>query len=340
MESRLTPHSDAADLESRDDNPPPAESTISIAVLIPTWKRPDDLDRCLEALSKQRRPADSIVVAWREGDATVHGVLDRWSRAIPLRRVEARVPGVVEAMNAGLDAIEGVDVVAITDDDSAPHPEWLERMEAIYRDHPEAVAVGGRDLVHVHGGVLPERDVPVGTLSWFGRSKGSHHEGMGPLRAVDFLKGVNCSFRLSATDGRRFDRRLLGTGAQQHWEMGFFLPLRDKGIILFDPSLRVDHFPAQRHDEDQRDTFNWTATYNGGHNETLVILENLPFLSRPLFLLWALLVGHSAHPGMLQGLRQLLKGVAPRVAIGRTAATCRGRLAALATSVTTTGNKK
>ncbi len=322
------------------DGKPSRAELFRIAVLVPTWKRPDDLNRCLEALSRQRRPADSVVVVWREGDTTVQGVLDRWADKIRLHRTEVRVPGVVEAMNAGLDAIEGVDIVAITDDDSAPHPDWLQRMEAIYREHPEAVAVGGRDLVHVHGGVLPERDVPVGTLSWFGRSKGSHHEGSGSLRAIDFLKGVNCSFRLSATDGRRFDRRLLGAGAQQHWEMGFFLPLREKGSILFDPALRVDHFPAQRHDEDQRDTFNWTATYNGGYNETIVILENLRPPSRPVFLAWALLLGHSAHPGLLQGFRQIFKGVTPRVAIGRTAATCMGRLAALKTSVKTSGNKK
>lgn len=304
------------------------DARLRIAVLVPTWKRPVDLDRCLAALARQTRAPDRCVVVWREGDDEVHGVLERWKAALPLQPVEVRELGVVQAMNAGLAVVEE-DVVAITDDDGAPHPDWLSRIEALYRDHPGAVAVGGRDLVHVHGIVLPATTHRVGTLSWFGRSVGSHHEGLGTLRRVDFLKGVNCSFLRSATDGRVFDRTLLGKGAQWHWEMAFFLPLRRKGAILYDPDLLVDHHPAPRHDEDQRDTFNRLATFNAGYNETKVLLENLPVYARFAFFPWAVLVGTSAHPGLLQGVRLALRGTHPKVAFGRTLATCQGRFAAL-----------
>ena len=304
-------------------------SGLRISVLVPTWKRPTDLDRCLRALSDQVRKPDRLVVVWRRGDDEVHGVIERWRGSLPVDAVEVREPGVVQAMNAGLAAIEE-DVVVITDDDSAPHPDWLRRIEATYLEHPRAVAVGGRDLVHVHGIVLPATTHRVGVLSWFGRSIGSHHEGLGELREVDFLKGVNCSFRRAAAAGRVFDRRLRGTGAQQHWEMGFFLPLRAKGEVLYDPTLLVDHHPAIRHDEDQRDTFNWIAASNGGFNETLVLLDNLSWFGRLVFVPYSLLVGHTAHPGLLQAFRAVLRGHSPRVSFGRAFATCQGRLAALA----------
>lgn len=301
-----------------------------LTVLVPTWRRNEDLSRCLDALAGQVRPADRVVVVWRRGDEGVHAVLERHAPRLPLVPVETTVPGVVEAMNRGLAAaLDGI--LAITDDDSAPFPDWLSRMEEIYASDPRIVAVGGRDLVHVHGIVLPDRNCTVGRLSWFGRQVGSHHEGKGAMRDVDFLKGVNCSFRLEATDGRRFDRRLRGTGAQQHWEMGFFLPLRAKGRIVYDPSLLVDHYPAIRHDEDQRDAFNWTASSNGGFNESLVILENLGMARNLVFVPWSILIGNTAHPGIAQGLRQILRGTPPAIAAKRVAATVSGRLGALRT---------
>lgn len=300
----------------------------NMTVLVPTWRRNEDLARCLEALERQERPADRVVVVWRRGDDGVHGVLERFASRLPLVPVETAVPGVVEAMNRGLSAaLDGI--LAITDDDSAPFPDWLARMESIYASDPRIAAVGGRDLVHVHGIVLPERNCQVGTLSWFGRQVGSHHEGSGPARDVDFLKGVNSSFRFRAADGISFDRRLLGTGAQQHWELSVFLPMRGTGRIVYDPLLRVDHFPSIRHDEDKRDTFNWTAARNGGHNEVVAILPHLSFLGKLVFLPWAFLVGHSAHPGLLQAFRSVLKGGSARTGFGRAFAIIQGRALAL-----------
>lgn len=295
-------------------------------VIIPTWHRSEDLERCLSALSRQRVAPDTIIVVWREGDEGVHPVLERWSSRLPILPVEVRVPGVVAAMNAGLEQAKSP-IVALTDDDAAPHEDWIERLQDIYDRNPGVVAVGGRDRVHVHGTVLPATTSNVGSLSWYGRARGSHHEGTGSLREVRFLKGVNCSFRRDVAAGLRFDTRLRGSGAQVHWELSFFLALNRKGPVLYDPELLVDHFPAQRHDEDQRDQFRPKAMADAAFNETLVLLGHMDPPRSIVFLTWALLVGHTAHPGLLQALRHGLLGTRPR--IWRTfAATCSGRLAA------------
>ncbi len=247
---------------------------------------------------------------------------------LPLVAAETTVPGVVEAMNRGLEAaLDGI--VAITDDDAAPFPDWLARMEGVYASDPRVMAVGGRDLVHVRGIVLPDRNCEVGRLSWFGRQVGSHHEGCGAPRDVDFLKGVNCSFLYRGGEGISFDRRLRGTGAQQHWELSLFLPMRKRGRVVYDPLLRVDHFPSIRHDEDKRDTFNWLAARNGGYNEVVAIQSNLGAVGRLVFVPWSVLVGHSAHPGLFQAFRALLRGVSPATAFGRALATIQGRIHAV-----------
>ena len=77
-------------------------STLSISVMVPTYRRPADLKRCLDALRAQARPADEVLVVARpEDDAThralesvfgqriaVHAVAGRWV-ALPNEEVPA-----------------------------------------------------------------------------------------------------------------------------------------------------------------------------------------------------------------------------------------------------------
>lgn len=42
---------------------------MNISVLIPTYRRPKDLARCLEALKKQKRVPDEVLVIVRNTDA-------------------------------------------------------------------------------------------------------------------------------------------------------------------------------------------------------------------------------------------------------------------------------
>lgn len=224
---------------------------------------------------------------------------------LPLHTVKVTQPGVVAALNAGLAAVEG-DIVSITDDDAAPHPDWLERIAAYFTLDNRLGGLGGRDWIH-HGSKLEDESRSVvGQLQWFGRVIGNHHLGVGEPREVDILKGVNMSFRTQAMGKLRFDERMRGTGAQVHFEMAFTLTLKRAGWkIIYDPNVAVDHYPAQRFDEDQRNNFNEIAFINLVHNETLVLLEHLPFIRRMIFLFWAIFVGTCDSLGLVQWLRFL-----------------------------------
>jgi len=206
-----------------------------------------------------------------------------------------------------MDAASG-DIIAFTDDDATPHTDWLERMEAHFLSDSNIGGVGGRDWVY-HGTQLEkgEREV-VGQVQWFGRVIGEHHLGVGEAREVDVLKGVNMSFRRSAIAQMHFDTRMRGTGAQVHFELAFSLALKRAGWkLIYDPKVAVNHYPAQRFDEDQRNRFNDIALLNAVHNETLVLLENLPSTRRTAFVIWATFVGTRDAPGLLQWLRFLPK---------------------------------
>jgi len=281
---------------------------LTISVVIPSYRRPKDLARCLDALKKQKRPADEILVVVRDTDTETWTFVQTLNpEFLPLRTATVSVSGVVAAMNAGMDAACG-DIIAFTDDDAAPHTDWLERIEAHFLSDTNIGGVGGRDWVY-HGTQLEEGERQVvGQVQWFGRVIGEHHLGVGEAREVDVLKGVNMSFRRSAIGQMHFDPRMRGTGAQVHFELAFSLSLKRAGWkLIYDPRVAVDHFPAQRFDEDQRNRFNDIALINAVHNETLVLLEHLPPAQRTAFLIWATLVGTRDSLGFLQGLRFLPK---------------------------------
>ncbi|MGF1934445.1 MAG: glycosyltransferase family 2 protein [Nostoc sp. ChiQUE02] len=275
-------------------------------VLIPTYRRPQDLSRCLLALQEQTKPVDQVIVVVRDTDAETWEFLAQFKADnLPLHTVKVTQPGVVAALNAGLAAVEG-DIVSVTDDDAAPHADWLERIAAHFSFDSCIGGLGGRDWVH-HGSKLEDESrLLVGRLQWFGRVIGNHHLGVGEPREVDILKGVNMSFRTQAIGQLRFDERMRGTGAQVHFEMAFTLALKRAGWkIIYDPNVAVDHYPAQRFDEDQRNNFNEIAFINLVHNETLVLLEHLSPLRRIVFLFWAVFVGTCDSLGLVQWLRFL-----------------------------------
>lgn len=269
-----------------------------VSVVVPTYRRADDLARCLGGLQRQNRPADEVIVVRREEDNETRAVLEHFANSLPLIAAVVSGPGAVRAYNHGLDTAVG-DIVAITDDDAIPHADWLARIEKHFARDDALGAVGGRDVMHTHGVAIPASHHVVGRIQWFGRMIGNHHLGLGASRAVHVLKGVNMSFRRAAIEGCRFDTRLRGAGAQVHLEIGLCTAVRKAGWeIIYDPSVLVDHFPAKRHDEDQRVGFSALALENAVHNETLSVLDHLPWACRGFFVLWATAIGTRPSPGL------------------------------------------
>lgn len=307
-----------------------------ISVIVPTFRRVPELARCLAALGRQARPADQIVVVCRDTDTDSHAAVAASGGAIELATVTEI--GAVAAYNAGLDAAKG-EVVVIIDDDTAPAEDWLEKIEQHYAVDAKLGGLGGRDIVHVGETSILASEAKVGLIQLHGRIIGNHHIGYGAARDVHVLKGANMSFRAAALVGARFDRRLLGTGAQVGLEVGICAAVRRNGWrVVYDPAIVVDHFPAVRHDEDARNTFSPVAQHNAAHNETLAVLDFLPAWRRPLFLAWAFALGTRASPGLLQAPRLAAQG-APNVA-ARARASLSGRCAGVKTWWRTSAGKK
>lgn len=277
-----------------------------VSVIIPTFKRTKDLNRCLDGISKQTMLPDEVLIVVRNTDQETLHFLKYYQTKLTIKPSIVEKPGQVAALNKGLQSSVG-EIICILDDDTIPHVHWLEKIVENFNASEKIGGVGGRDWVH-HGDKREEgQKEVVGRVQWFGRVIGNHHLGYGSARDVDVLKGANMSYRREAIEGLTFDERLLGNGAQVHNDMAFSLRVKKKGWrLVYDPEVAVDHYAAQRFDSDQRNDFNEEAYYNAIYNETLILIEyfNSPF-KKYTFFCWSLVIGTSSKLGILQFLRFL-----------------------------------
>ena len=211
----------------------------AVDVVVPSYGRPDALERCLRALGDQTVAPERVVVVAREDDEPTLALLA--DPPLPVRAATVRERGIAAALRAGV-ALTASEVVAFTDDDARPRPDWIARLAAWFA-RSDVDAVGGRD-VQADQPVDPTK--VVGRLHGWGRMTGEHHVGCGAPRDVDVLKGVNLAIRADAL-GLPRSGLLEVAGNDPHNELVTLAWVRRHGgRIVYDPAVVVDHDLAPR----------------------------------------------------------------------------------------------
>ena len=276
---------------------------MRISVVIPSFRRPEHLERCLRALACQTVRAHELVVVQRYGDDTTTRVIV--SATGPVIPVLVSRPGVLAALRAGVAASTG-EIVAFTDDDAVPRAHWLEGLVR-HLDDPRVGAIGGRDIVVYPGESGPPHartSVRVGLLGGWGRMIGNHHVGFGPPRRVDVLKGVNMAFRRSAL---ALPTQLRGGGAQVDWELACCLWASNRGWrLVYDPEIIVDHLVGPRFDRDRRLSPDPDTASDAAYNRLAILLALRPSVGirRCLF---GILIGERKTPGLTRGIAAIIR---------------------------------
>lgn len=87
---------------------------MKMTVLVPTYRRPQDVERCLKALQQQNYAADEVLAIVRDTDKKTHAFLQAFNpMTLPLRAVTVTFPGVIVVINAaGFEAAAG-EIIAI-----------------------------------------------------------------------------------------------------------------------------------------------------------------------------------------------------------------------------------
>ncbi len=200
----------------------PLGHSMKIAVIIPTFGRPDVLGRSLAHLDGQTRPPDIVVVS--APDASHVPASDVCNT--PFTVVTGGVGLCAQRNRAMEHVLASSDVITFFDDDFLPADTYLERVARWFEQLDDLAAITG------HAAVDGAR---TGSLSF--------DEGLMALRALEAgvppvtepydqvgLYGCNMSIRCSMIGDTRFDERLVLYGWQE--DIDFTARLRHRGRVI------------------------------------------------------------------------------------------------------------
>lgn len=166
---------------------------MDVAVLIPTMRRPESLERALRSVFAQTGVADrlsEIIIVDNDPKASAQAVVNglRNDSPCPLIYCHEPRPGVATARNAGLGRTTAP-LIAFLDDDEAAAPDWLAHLLAA-QDRLGADVVFGP----IHGRVPEGTGWAAAYLErFFGR------EGSSETRLIDHAYGCGNSLMVRAT---------------------------------------------------------------------------------------------------------------------------------------------
>lgn len=270
---------------------------MNISVIIPVT-REKIVKKCVEALSKQAvKPYEIIFIipcGW-----------EKLRQALKIYLVEFKLDNAkvicskdkrqMSMLNKGIEESKGK-ILAFTDDDGAPFPDWIKRIEEYFKYDPNIGGVGGKDIFIPPVPGLKNSTRIVGKVSFYGRLVGHHSEwNSGPIE-VDHIKGCNMSFRKDAFP--EFDEDLLGNQCGN--EIDVSLKVKKNGYkIIYDPEILIHHYIALKPEIWEAADFK-ERIYVSTFNHTLILLKNLSPLRKFLFLLYSSLIGQKLNPGFLE----------------------------------------
>lgn len=194
-----------------------------VAVIVPTLRRPESLERALRSLMAQTGVGDrlrEIVVADNDPEGSALAVVERLAPEIPVAILwrHAPIPGVATARNTGLAATTAP-LIAFLDDDEAAAPDWLAQL---IRAHE---ALGADVTFSPIRGVTPE-----GTgwaRAYLDRFFGREGPGVDQLIEEPFGCGASLMTRATALPGHApFDVEADQTGGEDD---ALFTDVRARG---------------------------------------------------------------------------------------------------------------
>jgi glycosyltransferase involved in cell wall biosynthesis len=119
-------------------------STPRLTLIVPTYRRPSDLLRCLASVQAQTLPEFEVVVVDNAADGRVEDAVAHFNdgaRVVARYVAEPRL-GLHNARHAGVRAARG-DVLVFTDDDATFDAGWLQAYAHSFAAHTEMAAAGG-----------------------------------------------------------------------------------------------------------------------------------------------------------------------------------------------------
>lgn len=223
-----------------------------ISVVIPTYDRPLELDACLDALGRSTYPRErfEVVVVDDGSPMPLDDVVDPHRRSLTITLERQSNAGPAAARNRGAAMARGA-LLAFTDDDCLPDPDWLTVLSRHAAERPDHM-IGGRTINQLDGNPFSSASQHLvsylyeyglrsaGAMPWTGFFASNNLAV--PADAFRRIGGFDVDFPLAAGEDRDFcarwneaglpayhapdavirHRHRLGPGSfwRQHWNYG------------------------------------------------------------------------------------------------------------------------
>lgn len=193
-----------------------------VSIVIPVHNAEDTLERCLRAALEQTYPHTEVIVV----DDGSNDASPRIAQALPVTYIRQEKCGPAAARNLGAQAAQG-EILAFTDSDCFPEPDWIERLIDPFDE--QTAAVGG-----AYGIANPEN-----------RLARIVHEEIRDRHArfadeVDFVGSFNVAYRRTAfEEAGGFDEAFTAASGEDN-DLAY--RLKDHGGVLrYAKDARVAH---------------------------------------------------------------------------------------------------
>ncbi|MCP5099867.1 MAG: glycosyltransferase family 2 protein, partial [Chloroflexi bacterium] len=116
------------------------------SIIIPTYNRPQQLERCLNAIAQLDYPTDQfeVIVVDDGGKRPLTPIVERITQPIQIRLITQANQGPATARNRGAAEANGR-YLAFTDDDCMLDVNWLTALATQFEQTPSAL-IGGRTI--------------------------------------------------------------------------------------------------------------------------------------------------------------------------------------------------
>ena len=192
------------------------------SIVIPTYRRRDSLARCLNAIEALDFPRDrfELLVVDDGSPSPPADLMASLDRSLDARLVCARHAGPAAARNTGADLARGRYLV-FTDDDCAPHPDWLRSIDRWTSASQAPLAIGGRVVNGLADDLYAtaSQGIVDYLYDYYGQRPAPHRffttNNLVMARA-DFIElgGFDETFRLAAAEDRDLCERWLREGRE------------------------------------------------------------------------------------------------------------------------------
>lgn len=275
---------------------------LPATVVIPTWQRPEWLQKCIAAVEAQQPAPERILVVGRNEDAESRNVVAAAGRKVDW--AEVSVPGHVDPIRVAKAQIRS-EVVIVIDDDALPtNPNWAQTLvSSVMRDGVACVGSKVEEMTNVTRRVRRN----AGRITWYGRPIGNVAarddrspfavdglpEGNWAWRA-DVLKSLEVACVFDLGDGALYGVDLCQQAKRLGWQVEYFA------------GAPVNHYSAPRAGVAARSD-RAAGAYSYARNLTFIAFRHFGW-RRPVFLVWSTLLGDSGIYGLASAVLALLRG--------------------------------